>query len=83
MVLEQAIQHIQTREIPLVREQLGSLPFLLMVIFFRTCNVSNIPIDLLRQAKQYGFSDRQLGGCIGATELAVRRLRQEARITPF
>ena len=54
-----------------------------MVVLFRTCNVSNIPIDLLRQAKQYGFSDRQLGGCIGSTGLAVRRLRQEAKITPF
>jgi len=49
----------------------------------RTCNVSDIPIDLLRQAKQCGFSDRQLGGCIGATELAVRRLRQESGISPF
>ena len=51
--------------------------------FFRTCTVSNIPIDLLRQAKQCGFSDRQLAGCIGSTELAVRRLRQEASISPF
>ncbi|KAF8953665.1 hypothetical protein BDZ97DRAFT_1767230 [Flammula alnicola] len=48
-----------------------------------TCNVSNMPIDLLRQAKQYGFSDRQLAICIGSNELAVRRLRQEASISPF
>ena len=33
MVLEQTVQHIQNRTIPLVRDQLGSLPFLLMVIF--------------------------------------------------
>ncbi|KAJ3516598.1 hypothetical protein NLJ89_g1020 [Agrocybe chaxingu] len=48
-----------------------------------TCNVSNLPIDLLRQSKQCGFSDRQVAGCIGSTELAVRRLRQEAGISPF
>ncbi|CAA7267824.1 unnamed protein product [Cyclocybe aegerita] len=48
-----------------------------------TCNVSNLPIDLLRQSKQCGFSDRQIAGCIGSTELAVRRLRQEAGISPF
>lgn len=42
-----------------------------------------MPTDLLRHAKQYGFSDRQLANCIGSTELAVRRLRLEAGISPF
>jgi hypothetical protein len=32
MVLEQIVQHLQTGAIPLVREQLGPLPSLLMVI---------------------------------------------------
>ncbi|KAJ3572061.1 hypothetical protein NP233_g3336 [Leucocoprinus birnbaumii] len=46
-------------------------------------NVSNIPSTTLRQAKQLGFSDRQLAICMGSTELAVRRLRQEAGVAPF
>ncbi|PFH49641.1 hypothetical protein AMATHDRAFT_62764 [Amanita thiersii Skay4041] len=48
-----------------------------------TCNVSTITSELLRQAKQLGFSDRQLANCMGSTELAVRRLRQETGIAPF
>ncbi|KAF7971570.1 hypothetical protein HWV62_20816 [Athelia sp. TMB] len=45
--------------------------------------VSTLGHDVLRQAKQLGFSDRQLATCIGSTELAVRRLRQENGIAPF
>ncbi|KAG6819808.1 hypothetical protein H0H93_008458 [Arthromyces matolae] len=48
-----------------------------------TLNVSSIPPTLLRQAKQLGFSDRQLANCLSSTELAVRRLRQENTIAPF
>ncbi|GLB42734.1 putative carbamoyl-phosphate synthase small chain, CPSase domain [Lyophyllum shimeji] len=48
-----------------------------------SCNVSTIPSTLLRQAKQLGFSDRQLATCMGSTELAVRTLRQENGIAPF
>ncbi|KAJ7475150.1 hypothetical protein B0H11DRAFT_1327067 [Mycena galericulata] len=47
------------------------------------CNVSTIAPSLLKQAKQLGFSDRQLAICMGSTELAVRRLRQESGIAPF
>ncbi|KAJ6510497.1 hypothetical protein C8R45DRAFT_964291 [Mycena sanguinolenta] len=47
------------------------------------CNVSTITPALLKQAKQLGFSDRQLATCMGSTELAVRRLRQETGIAPF
>jgi len=39
--------------------------------------------DLLRQSKKLGFSDRQIATCVGSTELAVRRLRQENGIMPF
>ena len=46
-------------------------------------NVSTITPQVLRQAKQLGFSDRQLANCMGSTELAVRRLRQEYSIAPF
>ncbi|KAJ6482083.1 hypothetical protein C8R47DRAFT_583427 [Mycena vitilis] len=47
------------------------------------CNVSTIAPALLKQAKQLGFSDRQLATCMGSTELAVRRLRQETGIAPW
>ncbi|KAJ7074681.1 hypothetical protein C8F01DRAFT_1274229 [Mycena amicta] len=46
-------------------------------------NVSTITPSFLRQAKQLGFSDRQLAACIGSTELALRRLRQENGIAPW
>ncbi|CAK5278005.1 unnamed protein product [Mycena citricolor] len=46
-------------------------------------NVSTITPVLIKQAKQLGFSDRQLAHCMGSTELAVRRLRQESGIAPF
>jgi carbamoyl-phosphate synthase/aspartate carbamoyltransferase len=46
-------------------------------------NKANIPGNLLRSAKQLGFSDRQISTCINSNELAVRRLRQEYGITPF
>ncbi|KDQ57925.1 hypothetical protein JAAARDRAFT_34741 [Jaapia argillacea MUCL 33604] len=48
-----------------------------------SCTIASIDGDLLRQAKQLGFSDRQLAACVGSTELAVRRLRQESGISPF
>ncbi|KAJ8658415.1 carbamoyl-phosphate synthase, large subunit [Lichtheimia ornata] len=44
---------------------------------------ANIPGNLLRTAKQLGFSDRQIANKINSNELAVRRLRQEYGITPF
>ncbi|KAI0357085.1 carbamoyl-phosphate synth [Trametes cingulata] len=47
------------------------------------CNISSIGPELLRQAKQLGFSDRQIATCMNSTELAVRRLRQETGIAPF
>ncbi|KAI8976280.1 carbamoyl-phosphate synth [Trametes punicea] len=46
-------------------------------------NAATIGPELLRQAKQLGFSDRQIATCMGSTELAVRRLRQENGIAPF
>lgn len=50
---------------------------------FTKYNASTLTPALLRQAKQMGFSDRQLARCLGSTELAVRRLRQEYAIMPF
>ncbi|ORX60617.1 carbamoyl-phosphate synth [Hesseltinella vesiculosa] len=46
-------------------------------------NKANIPGNLVRSAKQLGFSDRQIANCLNSNELAIRRLRQEFGITPF
>lgn len=46
-------------------------------------NASTIPRELLRNAKQLGFSDRQIASAINSTELAVRGLRLEAGMMPF
>ena len=45
-------------------------------------NASTITTSLLRQAKQLGFSDRQLAKFWSSNELAVRRMRVEAGIIP-
>ena len=45
-------------------------------------NSTNVPATLIRQAKELGFSDRQLAKFWSSNELAVRRLRVEAGITP-
>ena len=47
-----------------------------------TFNATTIPRPLIRHAKQLGFSDRQLARFWSSNELAVRRLRAEAGITP-
>lgn len=39
--------------------------------------------DLLRKAKEFGYSDRQLAHLWGTTELAVRALRKEFGILPI
>lgn len=44
---------------------------------------AQIPADLLRHAKQLGFSDHQIARYSSSTELAVRRRRQELGILPF
>ena len=44
---------------------------------------AQIPADLLRHAKQLGFSDHQIARYSASTELAVRRRRQELGIMPF
>jgi len=44
---------------------------------------ATVPSDLLRNGKQIGFSDRQIAKMLNSNELAVRRLRVEAGISPF
>jgi carbamoyl-phosphate synthase/aspartate carbamoyltransferase len=42
-----------------------------------------IPPARLMHAKKCGFSDRQIGKALGTSELAARKLRVDAGITPF
>ncbi|KAI1175084.1 pyrABCN [Nemania sp. FL0916] len=49
---------------------------------YTTAQISRSP-DLLLQGKRLGFSDRQLAKFWDSNELAVRRMRHEAGITPF
>lgn len=49
----------------------------------QTYNASTVPISLVRRAKELGFCDRQLANFWSSNELAVRRMRVEAGITPF
>lgn len=46
-------------------------------------SIASVSNRIILQAKQLGFSDRLLASCLGSTELAVRRLRQEIGIAPF
>lgn len=43
----------------------------------------NLPISVLRQAKQLGFEDRQIAKFLDSNEVAIRRLRKEAGVIPF
>ncbi len=43
---------------------------------------SKIGAGLMRQAKEYGFSDKHLGSLMGADELMVRKRRQELGVNP-
>ncbi|KAI9686226.1 MAG: hypothetical protein M1822_003881 [Bathelium mastoideum] len=45
-------------------------------------NTKTVPMDLLQKAKQLGFADKQLAKFWSSNELAVRRLRIDAGITP-
>ncbi|RMZ77684.1 hypothetical protein DV738_g4312, partial [Chaetothyriales sp. CBS 135597] len=43
----------------------------------------SVPLSLVREAKQLGFSDRQLALYLDSTELAIRKLRVDNGIFPF
>ncbi|KAF8477091.1 hypothetical protein BDZ91DRAFT_688177 [Kalaharituber pfeilii] len=45
-------------------------------------DTSTVPIEILRQAKQLGFCDKQLAKFWGTNEMAVRSLRVEANVMP-
>ncbi|XP_053139380.1 carbamoyl-phosphate synthase [ammonia], mitochondrial isoform X5 [Hemicordylus capensis] len=46
-------------------------------------NSQSIPEESLRRAKQIGFSDKQIGKCLGVTEAQSRELRLKKNITPW
>ncbi|PGH14520.1 protein pyrABCN [Helicocarpus griseus UAMH5409] len=45
-------------------------------------NATSVPVSMIRQAKQLGFSDRQLAKFLSSNELAIRRMRVEAGVVP-
>lgn len=45
--------------------------------------ITQLPVALLREAKQLGFEDRQIAKFVGSNEITVRHHRVEAGITPF
>ena len=47
-----------------------------------TFSATTVPPNLMRRAKELGFSDRQLASHLNSNELAVRKLRVEAGIQP-
>ncbi|CAH7671111.1 protein pyrABCN [Phakopsora pachyrhizi] len=49
----------------------------------RRYTASHFPVDLLRYAKQLGFSDNQIAKFLNSNELAIRRIRLEFGIRPF
>ncbi|XP_068804013.1 carbamoyl-phosphate synthase [ammonia], mitochondrial isoform X2 [Struthio camelus] len=46
-------------------------------------NSEAVPEETLRRAKQIGFSDRQIGKCLGLTEAQSRQLRLRKNIVPW
>ncbi|KAI2468908.1 carbamoyl-phosphate synth [Annulohypoxylon bovei var. microspora] len=61
---------------------MGLSQFSKEMIKYNTSQIS-LNIDILLQAKRLGFSDRQLAKFWDSNELAVRRMRLEAGITPY
>ncbi|MDH4233322.1 MAG: carbamoyl-phosphate synthase large subunit, partial [Nitrospirota bacterium] len=51
---------------------------------FRPAETEKAPelIEMLREAKEYGFSDRRLGQLLGLPEMEVRGLRKKHKILP-
>ncbi|RPI38086.1 MAG: carbamoyl-phosphate synthase large subunit [Nitrospiraceae bacterium] len=51
---------------------------------FRPAGAEKAPelIEMLREAKEYGFSDRRLGQLLGLTEMEVRGIRKKHKILP-
>lgn len=63
-------------------QQLNGLERRLSDTALREPDPSSWPGDLLRRAKEWGFSDRRLGEICGRDEEAVRRVRKEQGLEP-
>jgi carbamoyl-phosphate synthase/aspartate carbamoyltransferase len=50
---------------------------------FSSFSPHSIPRLVLKQAKQLGFSDRQIGNLTGTSEMAIRKIRLDFQIRPF
>uniref|UniRef100_A0ABM5FAK9 carbamoyl-phosphate synthase (ammonia) n=1 Tax=Pogona vitticeps TaxID=103695 RepID=A0ABM5FAK9_9SAUR len=46
-------------------------------------NSVSLPEESLRRAKQIGFSDKQIGKCLGMSEAQSRELRLKKKVTPW
>lgn len=49
----------------------------------RRYRLENLPISLLKEAKEKGFSDLQIAGIVGCGEQEVRKVRKQNSIVPF
>ncbi|NXW40757.1 CPSM synthase, partial [Nyctiprogne leucopyga] len=49
----------------------------------KEANGETVPEETLRRAKQIGFSDKQIGKCLGLTEVQCRQLRLRKNIVPW
>jgi carbamoyl-phosphate synthase large subunit len=52
------------------------------ILSFKGKGKSKIPTDLIRKAKEYGFSDKQLAKLLGMDEISIYRLRKERGVLP-
>jgi carbamoyl-phosphate synthase large subunit len=49
---------------------------------FKARKIDKIPLKVLREAKEFGFSDRQLGKLLGKEEQAIYKLRRDKGVLP-
>ncbi len=54
-----------------------------MEMLISTYSSSTLPKEILLEAKQCGFSDKQLARCLQTTELAITKLRRELGMLPY
>ncbi len=47
------------------------------------CKIQNLPLNLLREAKQAGFSDNQIAIILKTTQQKIREYRKKLNVNPF
>jgi len=52
------------------------------IVSFKGRHKSKIPTELIRKAKEYGFSDKQLGKLFKMDEVSIYILRKERGVLP-